>query len=263
MNKKVIFIGDSHASFFSGQDRIQGEYPDVVPSVYKEFEGIRLGPVLAYSLNKPDTHSKGREKLFEILKSLDPEKHIIGLCFGEIDCRCHIIKQAYKQKISIAEAVTSCFNSYESVIDEITGKGFSVILWNAIPTSPSTLNNPEFPHFGTDEERKTATELFNAALAAKADNKNIHFLTIYNQLLKDNARIDHYFFDGVHLSQSAMYIMMRELNKITGFFSATTLQNARIRSIRIALEYRIARTKMYLKKSLRNMMTGKTSIRVT
>jgi hypothetical protein len=42
--KKLVCIGDSHASFFAGQDLIQREYPDASINAIPFLEGIRLGP---------------------------------------------------------------------------------------------------------------------------------------------------------------------------------------------------------------------------
>lgn len=222
VRKKIVFIGDSHASFFSGSDTMQPAYPEKSSNTFAEFEGIRLGPVLAYSLNKTNSQFKGRENLFECLQKLNPQQHIIGLCFGEIDCRCHIVKQAGRQKITIDQAVANCFIEYNAVIDEIKSLGFQVVLWNVVPTSPSTMNNPEFPHYGTDEERVKATEAFNKVLSEKADNRSVFFLSVYARLY-NGKRKDIHFFDGVHLSQSAMYYVMIELNKLFGIFPVATL----------------------------------------
>ena len=249
MSRQIVFIGDSHASFFSGSDIIQPAFPNDCQNTYKQFTGVRLGPVLAYNLNRLGSQYQGREKLIQVIEQLNPQEHIIGLCFGEIDCRCHIVKQAHKQGVSIEKVVQKCFVSYQEVIDEIAARGFTIILWNVVPTSPATLNNPEFPHYGTDEERIKATELFNLELLNKADDRCIYYLNIYNKLYKSK-RKDIHFFDGVHLSQSAMYFVCKELNKIEPFFSGSELIDIWFRSFKAKIKTGYFRCKVNLKKRL-------------
>src|SRR5688572_14012526 len=110
--KKVVCIGDSHASFFAGQDLIQSVYPEASINTIPYLEGIRLGAVLAYSLHKENTTNRGRERLFELVSTLDKDQVSILFCFGEIDCRFHILNQADRQGISLEESVRNCVECY-------------------------------------------------------------------------------------------------------------------------------------------------------
>ena len=63
-------IGDSHASFFSGRDRMCPKWPEGdAKSRLPFFRYYRLGPVLAYNLGTPGTASRGHERLTELLQS--------------------------------------------------------------------------------------------------------------------------------------------------------------------------------------------------
>lgn len=236
-NKKIIFIGDSHASFFSGYNTIQPVFPKISNNRYLKIEGVRLGSVLAYSLSKMNSTEKGREKFYAVLNKINPSEHIIGLCFGEIDCRCHIVKQAKVKNISIKESVSNCFREYSKFIDEILELKFKVILFNVVPTSPLSLSNPEIPHFGSDIEREEATKYFNSFLKGKANNENIFFLSIYQKLVKTKGRINHFFYDGVHLSQSAMVYICVELNNLNRGQFITGINKMKIQSILIIFNF--------------------------
>ncbi|OQP66903.1 hypothetical protein A3860_00600 [Niastella vici] len=211
--KKLVCIGDSHASFFAGKDMIQKEYPDPSINAIPFLEGIRLGPVLAYSLHKENTTNCGREKLFEIVAKLDKEQASILFCFGEIDCRFHIIKQAERQGISLEEGVRNCVDSYFKVIKEVKDLGFDVFVWNAIPTS--YLNqNPEYPHYGNHQQRNLCTRCFNDMLKSKCNNHGIVFVDVFDALVvKRLFTKEHYLFDGVHLGQIAMPLFLREIKQ--------------------------------------------------
>ena len=99
------------------------------------------------------------------------------------------------------------------------------------------LNNPEYPHFGSDQERQFATEYFNTLLQGKANGTNIFFLSIYWHLMKKNRRISHFFFDGVHLSQSAMYLTCNELNRIGNGTFINNIYSVRVNSLKIIFKY--------------------------
>lgn len=240
--RKIIFIGDSHASFFSGYNHIQPVYPEQSINRYN-ISGIRLGPVLSYSLHKSNTTNKGREKLFKILEEHNPLDCIVGLAFGEIDCRCHIVKNAEKANITIEESVERCCSKYEEVIEEINYLGYKIIVWNVIPTSPQSLSNEEFPHYGTDIEREKITQLFNNYIKNKICKGNVYFLDIYDSLISNNRRIEHFFFDGVHLSQSAMFHVAIRVNHIEKVFSWYELTVIWIRSKIYKYQYYINKVK--------------------
>jgi len=115
----IYCIGDSHASFFSGYDRIQLGWPNkTFNKKYFFLKSYRLGPVLAYNLCKFKTRSRGREKLLYILTHLIPLGSKVLFCFGEIDCRAHLLRQSEIQKRDIYDIVRECVDRYFSVIKD-------------------------------------------------------------------------------------------------------------------------------------------------
>jgi lysophospholipase L1-like esterase len=212
LQKNIIHcIGDSHASFFSGRNDMQPEWPGRAKNAIPLFRAYRLGPVVAYNLCKTGTTTQGREKLFAVLSGI-PEKSIILLCFGEIDCRVHMIRQAELQNRDVLEIANECANRYFSVIKEVH-KNFDVIVWNVIPSSrQNKIYDKEFPSYGTSAQRNMATSSFNAILNKLLQAEQVKALSIFDELLDEEGKTNQYYYgDDIHLSQMAMPLAVRKL----------------------------------------------------
>lgn len=159
-----------------------------------------LGPVLCYSF--------GKEKL----KRCDISKYNIKngdsviFSFGEIDCRCHVIKHVTDKK------------SYQMIIDELIENYCDAIQFNVatcdarlkhvsvfnIPPTPlkSTVSGQDkakTPLLGTDEERKLYGMYFNDKMRAKCKENNWIFFDVYEAYSK-NGFLNQKLSDGnVHL----------------------------------------------------------------
>ena len=127
-------------------------------------------------------YSFGKRKLDLLnIKDLDYnvcEKDTVIFAFGEIDCRCHILKQCIN-------------NDYKSMIDEIVNNYAAAIEANVIQYAslktcvlsivPSVRahqikQNKEFPYSGTDEERKECVAYYNRYVKC-AQTKTMCLLT--------------------------------------------------------------------------------------
>lgn len=205
-------IGDSHSSFFSGQDMIQPIYPERSQDSLPFFRSYRLGSVLAYNLCEYGTREQGREKIFHLLDNCIPKGEKVMLCFGEIDCRFHLLRQAQVQNRHLEELVNECVDRYYSVICEIKEKGYSVMVWNAIPSAveKNSINNEEYPFYGSMFDRNQAARLFNEYLSSRILNTDIIMIDIFNSLVThEGLTKTEYFFDGIHLSQKAMPFVIK------------------------------------------------------
>lgn len=190
-------IGDSHASFFAGEDAVQPQWPTQASNRLPQFKAYRLGAVTAYNLCKPKSTSGGREFLFEVLKTL-PAFSTVMLAFGEIDCRIHLPKRWIDQKKTLREVVNPCLDRYCSVIDEIERLGFRVLVWNVIPSTPLT----EGVSVGEQLERNAVSRMFNLGLT----ERKRHLVSIFKHLVDEttHTNLNYYLDDKVHLSQRAM-----------------------------------------------------------
>jgi hypothetical protein len=198
---KVLCVGDSHSSLFSGFDAIQPIFPLRSNNRYLQFETIHLGPILAYSLNKLSSKHLGREKLFQLIEERSSSENAILFCFGEIDCRYHLIRQSEIQHLPLEVIVQDCVKQYFSVIMEVRDRGFSTLVWNIPPPSNYAFSNPEFPHHGSFERRQYATGLFNEMLKNHCESCGVPFLEANPLYTVFNRVHPKFFFDGLHLSQ--------------------------------------------------------------
>jgi hypothetical protein len=193
---------------------MQPEWPSQTKNTIPLFKAYRLGAVVAYNLCKTGTKTQGREKLFSILAGI-PKKSIVLLCFGEIDCRVHMIRQAEIQNLNVSEIAKECAWRYFSVIKEVHGD-FEVVVWNVIPSSrQDKINSTEFPSCGTSNERNKATFSFNTALNELLQTEQIKFLSVFDKLLDEKGNTNPFYYgDDIHLSQRAMPLVISKIKEL-------------------------------------------------
>jgi len=167
-------------------------------------------------LKEKNTTSRGNEKLHEVIKNIPPGSNIL-MCFGEIDCRVHLLKQSLDQKRKIEYVVDECVERYFNVIKNVKNN-FNVMIWAVVPSTPSEkVIDARFPHFGTNIERNYVTKIFNKKLENLCMKNNITYITLFNKLINiDGTTNKKYFGDNVHLSQNAMPIAIQEIQKTSG-----------------------------------------------
>ncbi|MGC3960873.1 MAG: hypothetical protein QM813_23950 [Verrucomicrobiota bacterium] len=212
-------LGDSHVSFFAGEDAVQPGWPQPAADRLPWFRVFHLGPTLAFSLSKPNTTTQGRERLFEALTKAVPAGARVLLCFGEIDCRAHILKQAAKQGRPVADIVAACLDSYFQTVQEVQARGYEVIVYNAVPTRLSTprktKREDDYIAVGSWQERNAAVRLFNAGAKQRCQECGVKFLENYLGLVNAQDKTESwFFFDAIHLSQRALPPTLRALAKL-------------------------------------------------
>lgn len=215
----IYCLGDSHVSFFAGADVVQPGWPQPAANRLPWFRILHLGPTLAFSLSKPNTTTRGRERLFEALAQAVPTGARVLLCFGEIDCRAHILKQAAKQGQPVEQIVAGCLDSYFQAVREVQARGYEVIVYNAVPTRLSTprkaKRDDDYIAVGSWPERNAAVRLFNAGAKRRCMECGAKFLENYPGLVGINDKTETwFFFDAIHLSQRALPLTLRALAKL-------------------------------------------------
>jgi len=215
--KKIYVIGESHTNFFGGNEFLQFKpYKNGVEKVTQLldcFTPYHLGPVTAYNAVNSSSQTKGFEKIQWLLrKKIIPSKSIILLSLGEIDIRCHVIKQSEKQNKSIEEIIDIILVNYLQLIKYLQSRGFKIITWGPIASQKDDwTNNPDYPKVGSELQRNYATEIFNAKLEALSQKNGFVNCSIYKKLVNvDNTTISEYIADQCHLSQSALPLMIEE-----------------------------------------------------
>lgn len=212
LNHGITCIGDSHSSFFSGQERIQRTWPKRSRDRWPFFHSYRIGPALAYNLTRTGTTSRGREKLFEVLHDRVAPGRRVLLCFGEIDCRAHLVKQVRSQQTPPETVAASCVNQYFQVVQEVHALGFQVMVWNVVPPTLMPSEQSEFPIIGSFTERMAITRHFNSSLQIRCHQTGIPFVSIFDALLDEQGLPDaRYFPDKIHLGPQAIPLAVRSL----------------------------------------------------
>lgn len=222
MDKQNIIycIGDSHASFFSGLDGMQPAWPAPTENALPFFRVIRLGPVLAYSLYHYRSKSRGREKLFRAIRKIPAGSNVL-LCFGEIDCRNHILRQAELQRRDIQSIVAECVRRYTSVAGELKKRGYQILMWGV--SASAFVNSPldkEFPTYGNCADRNRVTGIFNKFLSDWCDANKAKFVSIFDELIDDRGQTKTEFYaDQIHLSQKAMPMAITRMRQVMPDFN--------------------------------------------
>ena len=197
-------IGDSHCIFAMEG----GGYPqnaEIKINDETKQKSHWLGPILCYSFGKENL------KRCDIRKFDIKDNDTVIFCFGEIDCRCHIHKHITNE------------NTYQKIIDNIVDnyteaikininvcekKLKNICIYNVVPPiKKEGLANlsSEFPHLGTNEERKQYVLYFNKCIKKKCEENNWLFFDIYNDYCDDDGFLpkniiwgDVHIFDGCH-----------------------------------------------------------------
>lgn len=184
---KIISIGDSHSRLFANLQSVI-TYP--------------IGPVTAFNLVKENSSTNGREKLFYILDAYSSTENAILLSFGEIDIRAHVIKACIKNRISVRESAIRIAIKYSTVISQIVGRGFSVLV-QGVHASGSFYNNQSFPTVGRVEDRNYAIKQFNGYLRNFCISLSIPYASLDSLVIDANLKTkNEYMRDGCHIDAS-------------------------------------------------------------
>jgi hypothetical protein len=103
-------IGDSHSAVFSGEEKMQPEWPEIASNTLPYFKSYRLGPATAYQLENK------KHLIDDIISKHYQENDSLLFCFGEVDIRAHLIKQMSLQNLPLDSIVKECVDKYFSVI---------------------------------------------------------------------------------------------------------------------------------------------------
>lgn len=203
----VHVIGDSHAALFSGADSMIDAWPRSVRDPSGRFRAYRLGPALAFNLSELESNARGREKLLATLAyGPVPPRGTVMLCFGEIDCRYHLLRQAELQARDVEDVVSECVSRYADVALEVQAMGFTTCVWAVVPANEVAPGeeDTEYPIRGTARERNDVARTFNDLLASRLEPHGIPVISISDDLVgPDGLPRRSYYMDPVHLSQKA------------------------------------------------------------
>lgn len=108
-----------------------------------------------------------------------PSSHsrdIFVFVFGEIDVRCHVGRVAEKQGVARENVISETVSNYVKRISEaMKGRDARVVLSSVVPPS-DYRDDPDFPTYGTIDDRIAITSAMNRALNVEAARHGFVFL---------------------------------------------------------------------------------------
>ncbi len=201
MQRKIFAVGDSHSR------RCFENHPQIADSLvltgYNKLDGKT-----AFNIER---HEK---KLMRILLPLQ-EKELI-FCFGEVDVRLHIKYKHQQLGTDIKQLIDATADKYISYIANLRNKGFSIHIFNVIPTgdflgraAEKWKKSLQYPFTATCQERTYYTELLNDAYAVYCKKMQVPFIDIYQNLVDETGkRRKELVFDFAHLNSSCADLVM-------------------------------------------------------
>lgn len=191
----VHVIGDSHTMEFSG-----------IPGCMLYW----IGPVTMYRI--------GRDGLaFLNLPAFGvKEGQAAVFAFGEIDVRCHIGKQRDLYNRTLDEVIETLANRfiYTVLQNRMLYKQLICIVYSVTP--PTNLDyNPNFPYYGSLEDRVIISKRLNERLSALCSQFEIAFLDVYQDYANADGTFNVAYSDGcVHIRADCNQLISKKLHQI-------------------------------------------------
>lgn len=225
----IYIIGDSHVSVFSGTDTTQNGDRHIQPEFgtcytlkkgqlkphINKFEQkipffcpIKIGSYTAYnSFNKIPKIEQVIDE-YQISNST-----YIFTCFGEIDIRNHIGKNAEKNNLSISDTIKICVNRYMNTILYLKNKGLKIGVYGP---PASSIGWKETYGYKDVVFRNKMTLEFNEYLETQCDIYDIKFISISKEMMTSTGETDQKFImDDIHLSQHAMPVLLKKFGNLS------------------------------------------------
>lgn len=160
-------------------------------------------------------HRVGRDnKIPNFDCTIHDENSTLLFCFGEVDCRCYIIKQTKLNK-NINDIIHDLVINYVKTIQNAVIKYNEIIIVGVIPPTKQndyeSVNGPithEFPFIGSDEERVMCTMLINKKLKEECEKyNNFKYFYPYNKYENSDGTLNFSLSDNtVHVKENSQCI---------------------------------------------------------
>jgi hypothetical protein len=189
-------VGDSHAKFMFGH----------APG----FHLHRLGPVTMHRLARD-----GRE--FLRLHDLGiHDRDGVVWCLGEIDVRCHIVRQAQLRTCGTRQVAAELAEGFLRSVAEIQrdAAGLRTIILAVIPPTDQ-VRNDEYPTVGTLQERVEARMLLNDALRSGCRARGFRFLDPFDAFTDSSGALKESMSDGnVHCGPEFAHLVVDQVRRL-------------------------------------------------
>jgi hypothetical protein len=196
LRRRVIFvIGDSHTQIFRWE---------------KPFVVFALGPATAYNLGNSRSTTGSHDKLFHVLKLVDPERDSVLMVFGEIDARMHVYNQYMKQGAEhpFSYYIDRTIEKYGEVLEQLTVMGIDFYVHGIPPASRQEIMvdpDSSLAFYAPREIRSEISRTFNQRLKEYCEVHGYRYIDIYSRVVDENGQIaEAYRGDAVHMNHSAL-----------------------------------------------------------
>ncbi|BDC35167.1 hypothetical protein Noda2021_11250 [Candidatus Dependentiae bacterium Noda2021] len=200
----IHIIGDSHS--FSYQINGRTDLAD-----------LSLPPIAIHWLGPITMHRVGRDGIafLDIRQYNVVEGDTVLFVFGEIDARCHIGKIKDRDNRTLDDVLDELVSHYINTLK--TNKNFyqniMVIVSGIVPPIDSVFN-PQFPYYGTIEERVSITKQLNNKLKEQCAYCGFGFIDTYTEFADANGQLILALSENVHIEKLHNRPLLEQLAKI-------------------------------------------------
>lgn len=198
-----IVVGDSHGNIF------------------EHLEGFTVklflaGPT-AYNIAKENSTLKTKQKIADVLNSIDKQKDTLILSFGEIDCRIHIYYQHKKQSIPMSTLIDRTVEKYGAFLDQLRVLDVKFIVCGIPPAGhqENIVANPDgtpvYPWYASPDVQADIYREFNDKMKLFCQSRGYRYLDIYSKTVGPDGHIlPEYAYpaDDTHLGPKAIPILL-------------------------------------------------------
>lgn len=202
---KYLFIGDSHAIYFSGKKLFE------MPLFTRDSEFCYpLGPRLMHTIAKHGFQIPRRFKVAIRASRFDT----IVFCLGEIDCRVYLASDdadSYKKGDWVEAYVKNSIKLSQNL------KIRSVVILSPVPPSDIGVSNDQYPRRGSLIDRVSATRWMRDELKeSKAfEDPNNRFLDLGVMLAQNDGSLDQRLTDdGVHVNTIGAELIRNRISSL-------------------------------------------------
>jgi hypothetical protein len=205
----IHVIGDSHVSVFTGLHGVCPRYDEARSQAMPGFRVWHVGAYLAFSVSRAGHEARRRVRA---CLAHAPAGARLLMCFGEIDCRNHVVKRAAGDR-RISGVAAGVARAYVRAAARLA-RGRDLAFMDVPPPTVAQHGNTIQPTQGTFAQRRRAVEAFNRAMKREARAVGARVVSAGDELAtREGEPNPAYFADGVHVDPRALPVLLAALAK--------------------------------------------------
>jgi len=194
-------IGDSHTS------------------AYNFGRGVvvhHVGQATAHNLWAEESSTDSRKIFMRVLQGIDAKRDVVGLVFGEIDCRIHFYYQRKKTGKPYAKLMDATIANYGRAMDYLKSRGMRFFVVG-VPPVGTQGNIYKWLVYGSRQERAKISREFNQRLRRYCRKRGVPFFDPQGFAADGRGYMKKEFLrDDIHLNAKALPYMLSFVKKEFG-----------------------------------------------